>query len=464
MLDGSTDIDLRFGEQTAKFVITREDLNADPVSLAIDALLIGRLASCELVLNHPTVSRVHAGIKQVDGHFYFFNFSDSTGTILNGRGVVIESTEVLADGDLLQIGVFLLHVKFEDGALYLHVKRLMGEQGDSDKDADLGKVSQALDLFWERKWEIVRPEHSLVLAPSLPPRMGFKRVSQKLRQLLRRLIAGISQCDPVDFTVFSPPEVSSGEIFMVQVFAHRPGQAQVANQLAKEFDSDTVRRGFTSLEADIKRGERLEVHLLIPGLGYSHSKVLTWRGEARAVQFAVDVPSALGRRSLVGTVMIRKDYVPLGHIKFKLTVEETGAIADAAKSVPSGESARRYRKAFISYASQDRAEVIKRVQMLARLKINYFQDVLNLEPGMRWQRELYRHIDNSDVFLLFWSRAAKQSEWVMREVNYALRQQSSSAIMLPEIIPVIIEGPPPVEPPPELAHLHFDDYLVYFIR
>ena len=33
----------------------------------------------------------------------------------------------------------------------------------------------------------------------------------------------------------------------------------------------------------------------------------------------------------------------------------------------------------------------------------------------------------------------------------------------PEIIPVPIEGPPPVAPPPELAHLHFNDRLLYFM-
>ena len=36
-----------------------------------------------------------------------------------------------------------------------------------------------------------------------------------------------------------------------------------------------------------------------------------------------------------------------------------------------GETAQRYRHAFISYASTDRREVLKRVQMLARLRIRF---------------------------------------------------------------------------------------------
>ena len=31
--------------------------------------------------------------------------------------------------------------------------------------------------------------------------------------------------------------------------------------------------------------------------------------------------------------------------------------------------------------------------------------------------ELFRHIDECDLFLLFWSTAAKQSRWVLKEVE-----------------------------------------------
>jgi hypothetical protein len=33
----------------------------------------------------------------------------------------------------------------------------------------------------------------------------------------------------------------------------------------------------------------------------------------------------------------------------------------------------------------------------------------------------------------------------------------------PEIVPVPIEGPPPVPPPEELAHLHFNHRMLYFM-
>jgi hypothetical protein len=57
-----------------------------------------------------------------------------------------------------------------------------------------------------------------------------------------------------------------------------------------------------------------------------------------------------------------------------------------------GDSAKQYRKAFLSYATADRAEVLKRAQALKAAHIEFFQDLLHLEPGERWQRRLFEEI------------------------------------------------------------------------
>ena len=46
-------------------------------------------------------------------------------------------------------------------------------------------------------------------------------------------------------------------------------------------------------------------------------------------------------------------------------------------------TARPFPYAFISYSSDDRDEVLSRVQMLSISGIDYFQDVMTLEPGDR---------------------------------------------------------------------------------
>jgi hypothetical protein len=152
--------------------------------------------------------------------------------------------------------------------------------------------------------------------------------------------------------------------------------------------------------------------------------------------------------------LISQNTVPIGTIKFKVQV---AAETHPCESNPTGE-ANRYTKAFISYASKDLPEVLRRVQMLTAVGIEFFQDVLDLKAGSRWSNELYRRIDESDVLFLFWSSAVKASDWVEREWRYCLKTKGDE-----QIRPVIIEGPPIAPPPDELSHLHFRDRILYFL-
>jgi hypothetical protein len=102
-----------------RFRIIRKDLALDPVSIESEGLTLGRLTGNDLALNHPTVSRTHAGIKEINGDYWLFNLSEANGTLLNGEQ--IESTP-LADGDLIQIGTFFLYPKYQDDGLQLEIE------------------------------------------------------------------------------------------------------------------------------------------------------------------------------------------------------------------------------------------------------------------------------------------------------------------------------------------------------
>ena len=103
----------------SKFIVIRKDVTQDPVVIESEGLTIGRLIGNDLALNHPTVSRTHAGIKEIDGDHWIFNLSEANGTLLNGEQ--IEQTP-LADGDLIQIGPFFLYPKYDDKDLRLEVE------------------------------------------------------------------------------------------------------------------------------------------------------------------------------------------------------------------------------------------------------------------------------------------------------------------------------------------------------
>ena len=275
-----------------------------------------------------------------------------------------------------------------------------------------------------------------------------------------------ADADPVDCTVFAPPTAHAGESILVQVYVHMPDQGDQVVQLAQEADETARRLGFRSLEVEIPRGTKLQIELTLPGVAIEDSvQQVIWRGRATSVQFAVDLPKAQTPGNLIGRVAVYLDGTPIGHVRFKLEVTAgTRPLMQSMPPVPLGDEAKRYSQAFLSYAMKDLNEVMKRVQMLARCHINFFQDILSLEPGDRWERKLYEHIDDCDVFMLFWSNASKESKWVRQEYEYALKRKGADDSAPPEIVPILLEGPPIPLPPPELSHIHFNDRLLYYMQ
>jgi FHA domain len=103
----------------ATFIIVREDLQLDPATIVSEGVLLGRLPTCELLLNHPSVSRLHAGISFTDGDYYIRNLRQSNPVVLNGTKLA--DYEALAPGDVLGIGPFTLNMDFEQGVLVITV-------------------------------------------------------------------------------------------------------------------------------------------------------------------------------------------------------------------------------------------------------------------------------------------------------------------------------------------------------
>jgi predicted component of type VI protein secretion system len=176
--------------QESRFRIVREDLAVDPVTLVTDGLKIGRLTNCEVVLNHPAVSRLHAGITHTEGRYYLYNFSQSSGTTLNGRAVATDSGEVLADGDVVQVGPFFLTVGRMGDALSVTVTvGFTGNAADAESRSSsveaptapspfrrrgmgTSELAQALNVFWEkRKREAGKMQRVSPLRPHKPARV-----------------------------------------------------------------------------------------------------------------------------------------------------------------------------------------------------------------------------------------------------------------------------------------------------
>ena len=267
--------------------------------------------------------------------------------------------------------------------------------------------------------------------------------------------------DLVDCSVFSPPAAAPGSTVLVQAFLHIRSDAGRVSVLASLMDTATSLKGVQTLQAEIPRGARVDLTISGAGLDIEEPvQSLVWQGEPTFAQFLVTLPADSERSSYHPVIRMVLDGKLVGRIVFRLAAE---AGVREVGSRPSGERAGPYTYAFVSYAAEDRKEVLKRVQMLDATRTAFFQDVLSLDPGARWTKELYKRIDKCDLFLLFWSSAAKRSEWVIKEAEYALARQTRDPTGGPDIVPVILEGPPPVLPPDSLRHLHFNDRIRYFI-
>jgi hypothetical protein len=271
------------------------------------------------------------------------------------------------------------------------------------------------------------------------------------------------ETDIVEVSAFAPAVGQASAEILVQIFFHTLKQAALVDAEAKAIDQTAAMRGRTSLSIEIERGQRIDIVLeSASDLKIDEpNQYLVWRGEQRACQFIVTLPAIQeGRKTYHLRARFLLAGVPIGSIRFPLAVssfEETTSIEMAGTSV------QRNRRAFLSYASSDRAEVLKRMQALKVARIDCFQDFLNLEPGERWEKRLYEEIDRCDLFVLFWSSAAAHSQWVAKEAQYALDRRKAQGISSIDITPIILEGPPIPAPPEDLKDIHFNDAIRYVI-
>jgi len=263
-------------------------------------------------------------------------------------------------------------------------------------------------------------------------------------------------------SLFSVNEASPGDDILIQVFTHYLEKTEEASKLAKDYDMGASLRQSKTFDTDVRKDTTFTFELEIKDITVEDPiQHLKWKGVTDSVQFIVTIPDSYSRQSLIGKVRVALENVPIGHFCFKVSIS---VLAGQKKDIGQSNFSpmKNYRYAFISYASKDRAEVLRRVQMLDLMKIRYFQDLLSLNPGDQWGKELFKQIDIADVFFLFWSTSARDSEWVLKEVEYAVSKKKGNDDNPPEIYPVILESTF-VDPPDSLKHLHFNDKIVYFI-
>ncbi len=175
-----------------KFVIAFADASSAPKDIDEESILIGRLATCDIHLDHTAVSRIHAGINFVDSNFTLVNLSTSNVLTLNGRLLTPQKSDVLADGDTIQIGPFAIDVERINDTLSLMVQLSVSDKSKGIKvaapttvdktDAESGGV---LDVFWEKRTR-EKEDWGTRLRPTEKPIPGKAMFNWKPTRDLRR--------------------------------------------------------------------------------------------------------------------------------------------------------------------------------------------------------------------------------------------------------------------------------------
>ena len=62
------------------------------------------------------------------------------------------------------------------------------------------------------------------------------------------------------------------------------------------------------------------------------------------------------------------------------------------------------------------------------LGMTFLRDVVSLKSGQDWDSQLLKLIDQADIFQLFWSPAAADSQYVRKEWLHALKRQREGFI------------------------------------
>ena len=108
-----------------------------------------------------------------------------------------------------------------------------------------------------------------------------------------------------------------------------------------------------------------------------------------------------------------------------------------------------YKTIFVSYSHKD-TEIVERLSSAYKaLCMQYLRDVESLRSGEKWNSALLKMINTADIFQLYWSNNAKESQFVEQEWRYAISLQRENFIR-----PLYWEIPVP-KPPEDLGDFHF---------
>jgi hypothetical protein len=260
--------------------------------------------------------------------------------------------------------------------------------------------------------------------------------------------------EPVFLAVGAPRGATPGSSFIARFAAYvaaAKGSAQQHLEALGEKDDRVVTDIPPDRDARWRVGAPITVRLTGEHITITPEEhAFEWNGHENLASFAVRVdadapPVTLGLCFHVFLGPLQIAFIPLGvAISASPTTERK----------PSPTEAHAPSSAFASYSSKDAEAVTRSLSTLAHWAptLDIFQDCLDLTPNEAYKPRLAAEIAARDVFLLFWSRNARASQWVHWEFETARVKPGMNAIL-----PMPLEDPSLALPPEGFEDKHLRD-------
>ena len=258
------------------------------------------------------------------------------------------------------------------------------------------------------------------------------------------------------FTAYHPKDVRPEMWYTLLAYAHLPealAAVQSDSQTRLDPQAGNADQARSQATQTIARGAEIMVVPELPGCRFNPPRASflwleDWHRAEFRMQATPDLPEfALGQAVngrvafYVGPVLVAE--VPIWtHVRAE-------ADASAADQPDTQVTADPYQRIFLSYSHKDVLIVQQLERAYTVLGMQSLRDVHVLRSGEEWHPALLRHIEQADIFQLYWSNNAKHSTYTEHEWRHALKQTRPSFIR-----PLYWEHPMP-DPPPELAAIHF---------
>ena len=263
----------------------------------------------------------------------------------------------------------------------------------------------------------------------------------------------VDASEPVLLGVAAPRQTMPGTNFSARFVAYVAAAKQLAETHLRDL-SDDGDRIVTDIAPDRAARWRVGAPITVYLTG-EHVRIapaerrFEWNGRENLLSFGVTVDADAPRGKLQLCFHILLDGLEIAFIPVGVAVDARSAdrvMDQVTVCAPSS--------AFASYSSQDAESVARSLSTLAHWAptLDIFQDCLDLTPNEAFKPQLEAQIGKRDVFLLFWSRHARDSKWVWWEFETARAKRGMAAIL-----PVPLEDPAIAPPPPGFEEKHLRD-------